>query len=87
MNQLFSLQLWHLFKYCELTEVVGQSDQVFVNMLINFRLDTVDKNTERLLRARLRSVWQKLTTWWSILYAENPPTAFTNQIILNILPK
>ena len=33
MKHLLGLQLWHLFKYAELTEVVKQNDKLFIELL------------------------------------------------------
>ena len=33
MKHLLGLQLWHLFKYAELTEVVKQNDKLFIESL------------------------------------------------------
>ena len=46
MNQLLSLQLWHLLKNVQLTEVVTQTDWTFVNVLNSVCLGTVDENIE-----------------------------------------
>ena len=51
MNQLLSLQLWHLYKNAKLTEIVTQINQTFTTMLNSAHLRTVHENTE-LLKAR-----------------------------------
>ena len=33
MKHLLGLQLWYLFKYAELTEVVKQNDKLFIELL------------------------------------------------------
>ena len=33
MEHFLSLQLWHLFKYTELTEVVRQNEKPFIDLL------------------------------------------------------
>ena len=53
MNQLLSLQLWHLYKKnAKLTEIVTQIDQTFTTILNSARLRTVNENTEKLLKAQ-----------------------------------
>ena len=52
MNQLSPLQLWHLYKYVELTEVVTQIDQTFLNVLNSFCFRIVNENNEKLLKTR-----------------------------------
>ena len=32
MKHLLGLQLWHLFKYAELTEVVRQNEKLFIEL-------------------------------------------------------
>ena len=35
MKHSLSLQLWHLFRYAELTEVVRQKNKLFIDLLNN----------------------------------------------------
>ena len=55
MKHLPGLQLWHLFKYPELTEVVRQNDKVFIDFLNKVRAGNVDNDAEKLLKARFIS--------------------------------
>ena len=75
MNQLLSLQLWHLFKYAELTQVAIQNDQTFFNVLNNVLLSIEDQNTERLLKAILINQSGKNCPHDPLhMYVENAPT-------------
>ena len=38
MKHLVVLQLWHLFIYAELTEVVGKKDKLFIDLLNKVRV-------------------------------------------------
>ena len=87
MNQLLSLQLWHLFKYAELTEIVRQSDLMFQNLLNNVRIGEIDEQNENLLKSKFILESDKNYPNNALhMYAENEPTIFRNQMILDVLP-
>ena len=50
MKHLLGLQLWHLFKYAELTGVVSKKDKLFIDVLNKFRVGDIDDDVEKLLR-------------------------------------
>lgn len=49
MKQLLQLQLCYSFECAEVSEVVRQIDQVFVNERDNVSLGTVNENTDKVL--------------------------------------
>ena len=51
INHLLSLQLWHSFKYAELTKVVRQNYELFIN-LYNVWVGKINDDAENLLKAR-----------------------------------
>ena len=52
MKHLLCLPLRHLFTYAELTEVARQHDKLFINFLNKFRVDNIDDDAEKLVKAR-----------------------------------
>ena len=52
MKHLLGFQLWHLFKYGELTEVVKQNDELFIDWLDKVQLGNIEEDVENLLKAR-----------------------------------
>ena len=52
IKYLLGLQLWHLFKYTELTKVVNQNDKVFVDFLNEVQVRNTDDDVDNLLKTR-----------------------------------
>ena len=52
MTDLLGLQVWHLFQYAELTEIVRQNDKLFIDLFNQVRLGNIDLHAEKLLKAR-----------------------------------
>ena len=87
IKHLLGLQLWHLFKYAELTEVVRQNDKLFIDLLNNAGIGNNDDDVENLLDARfIREADEKYPKVALHMYAENEPAMKRNEAVLNELP-
>ena len=51
MIYLLGWQLWHLFEYTELTEVLRQNDKLFFDLLNKLRVGNINDNVENLPKA------------------------------------
>ena len=86
MKNLLGLQLWHLFKYAKLTEVVRPNNKLFVNLLNKVRVGNIDDDFEKLLKARfIHESDENYPKNVLHMYAENEPAMKKNDAVLNYL--
>ena len=84
MKHLLHLQLWHLFKYAELTEDLRQNNKLFINVLNKVRVGNIDDDLENLLKARLKRESDKNCLEGALqVYAENKAAMERNKAVLN----
>ena len=87
MKHLLGLQLWHLFQYVELTEVVRQNDQLFIDLLNKVRVGNIYDEVEKLLKVRfIHESDENYPVDALHMYAENEPALKRNEAVLNNLP-
>lgn len=71
--------MWHLFKYDKLTEFVRQNYQIFVTVLSNVVLGTIDEHAEVLLKTGfIDQSDEKYPHNVLHVYSENALTVFRN---------
>ena len=56
IKYLLGLQLWHLFEYTELTEVVRQNDKLFIKLLDKVRGGNIDDDVENLYLNLMKTI-------------------------------
>ena len=87
MKHLLGLQLWHLFEYAELTEVVIQNDKLFIDLLNKVPVGNIDDDVEKLLKTTfIHESNENYPKDALHMYAENEPAMKINEAVLNNLP-
>ena len=86
MKHLLGLQLRHLFKYAELTEVVRQNDKLFIDLLNKVRVDNIDDDVENLFKGSfIRESDENYPKYTLHMYAENEPVMKRHEAALSFL--
>ena len=87
MKPLLGLQLRHLYKYAEFTEVVRQNDTLIIDLLNKVRVGNINDDAEKVLKARLiHESDENYSKDAMHMYAENEHVMKRNQAVLNDLP-
>ena len=86
LKHLSGLQVWHLFKNAELTEVVRQDDKLFIDLLNKVRVGNIDDDVEYLIKAWfIREPDENYSKDALHMHAENEPAMKRNEAVLNEL--
>ena len=81
------MQLWHLFKYVEITEDLRKNDKLFINLLNQVQVGIIDDDVDNLLKARFTHDYDENYLSDALhMYAENEPALKRNKAVLNELP-
>ena len=84
MKHLLGLQLWHLFKNVELTEVLRQTNNLFMNLFNKVRIANIDDDVENLLKERFIFESDENYPKDALhMNAENEPATKRNEAVLN----
>lgn len=80
------MQLWLLFKYEELTEVVSHNSKLLVGLLNKVRLGQTDDDVEKILLVKfIHDSGENYTKDAFHIYTDNEPAAKMYEVILNNL--
>ena len=86
MKYLLVLQLWHLFKYPESTEVGRQKYKQFMDLLNKVRVGNINADVEKLLKARFIHESDETYAKYALYKnAEKDPAMKRNDAALNDL--
>ena len=81
------MQLWHLFKHAELTEVIRRNDKLFIDLLNKVWVGNIDNDAENLLKVRF--ICESDENYPKVAlhkYAQNKLDMKRNEAVLNELP-
>ena len=87
IKNLLCLQLWHLFKYVQITEDLRKNDKLFIDLLNQVQVGIIDDDVDNLLKARFTHDYDENYLSDALhMYAENEPALKRNEAVLNELP-
>ena len=86
--RLLSLNLWHMFRFAELTEVMRQkSDAEFINLLNKIRIGDTDADVQQKLKVKFINETADNYPQIAVhMFTENYPAVVHNKKILDTLP-
>ena len=80
------MQLWHLFEYAELSEVVRQNDTLFIYLPNKVHVNNINDDVENLLKVRFMCESDKKYPKAALhIYTENKSVMKRNSVVLNDL--
>ena len=81
------MQLWHLFKYVQITEDLRKIDKLFIALLNKVQVGVIDDDVDNLFKARFTHDYDENYLSDALhMYAENEPALKRNEAVLNDLP-
>ena len=88
IDRLLSLNLWHMFRFAELTEVMRQkSDAEFINLLNKIRIGDIDADVQQKLKVKFINETADNYPQNAVhMFTENYPAVVHNKKILDTLP-